>query len=131
MHKTLSHFWYSQPLRYLFIGGMSFIIELSVLISVSELFSLSPTVAVAISFWIGLIASFVLQKYITFSSKDSDKKTLSKQTILYGMLVLFNYAFTIVFVGWTAGFIGLVTARAFALLATVSWNYLIYKRIFK
>lgn len=131
IQASLSYLYRSQPVRYVFVGGVSYIAELSVLLILVSVLLLSPEVSVAYSFWVGLIVSFLLQKYITFQSKVSDKKTVSKQSLFYGILVAFNYIFTIVFVGLLTSTLGLVISRTIALLLTVSWNYFIYKNIFK
>lgn len=123
--------WESQSLRYLFIGGVSYIVELSVLLFLAKALLLVPEFAVACSFLIGLLVSFVLQKYTAFRSKASDKKTIGKQAFLYGALVLFNLTFTVLFVRFFDDLLGLIIARTVALLLTVSWNYVVYKEIFK
>lgn len=121
----------SRPIRYLFTGAISYVIELAILVVLANSLLLSPKLAVAYSFWVGLAASFLLQKYITFINKESDRKTLGRQTLLYGLLVLLNYFFTIVFVDAFTDMLGLIEARTIALIITVCWNYFAYKRIFK
>lgn len=131
MRDTYVRLRASQPFRYVFIGGISYVIELSILLSLATFFLLSPEVSVACSFWVGLITSFLLQKYFAFRSRANDRKTIGKQSILYGALVVFNYSFTIAFVSIFTIAFGLVIARTIALLLTVTWNYFIYKRIFR
>lgn len=121
----------SQPLRYVVIGGISYVVEIATLLSLANLFSLSPEASVAYSFWVGLVTSFLLQKHVAFKSKANDRRAIGRQSVLYGALVLFNYLFTIVFVGAFTGILGLVAARTIALLLTVAWNYFVYKKIFK
>jgi putative flippase GtrA len=81
--------------------------------------------AVAISFWVGLIVAFVLQKIFTFNERSRGRKVV-KQSILYGLLVLFNYLFTLFFVGIFTDYIDVVIARTLALIITTIWNFLIY-----
>jgi putative flippase GtrA len=129
MPEILARLRTSRLFRYLFIGGVSYIIELSTLLFLARIFS--PSIAVACSFWVGLVVSFVLQKSVAFGNKTTTKKAFGKQATLYGLLVLFNYIFTIIFVSTFTGHLGLAIARTLALLLTVSWNYLAYKEIFK
>lgn len=129
MHDTVSRLRASRPVRYVFIGGISYIIELSALLLLARM--LSPAQAVACSFWIGLVISFILQKKIAFSNKTTTKKAFGKQAVFYGTLVLFNYVFTIIFVSLLTSYLGIAIARTLALLLTVSWNYFVYKEIFK
>jgi len=122
-----------QPFRYIFIGGLSYVVELAVLLSLANLLHFSSSLSVACSFWIGLVVSFLLQKYIAFSNTSSDKRTVGRQSLLYGALVLFNYFFTIFVVDLLASGgdnYRLVIVRTAALIATTFWNYFVYKRIF-
>lgn len=129
MQRRFYHLLKSRLPHYLLIGGVSYLIELSVLLFLAKVLLFTPALAVAYSFWVGLVASFFLQKYIAFKSKNGDKKTIGKQAVLYGALVLFNYVFTILLVGLLADLIGLVMARTLALLLTVSWNFLLYSKV--
>jgi putative flippase GtrA len=131
MHQRLHDLRQSRPLRYLLIGGVSYVVEMAALLLLVKTFSISSTLAVAISFWIGLTTSFTLQKYVAFKNTGGDKKTFGKQVLLYGALVLFNYGFTLIFVGLFTELLGLIAARTLALLLAVCWNYFIYRQIFK
>ena len=131
MIAAIIQLWSRQPVRYLFTGGVLYIVDISTLLLLSRIFSFSPVLAVACSFWVAFIVSFVLQKYITFGNKTKDKKELGKQTFLYALLVLFNYAFTLLFVSFFTDLFGLVIARTIALLITVTWNYFAYRYIFR
>ena len=131
MQKQIFRLWGSRPLRYIFIGGVSYIIELAVLLSLANLLLLSSELSVAYSFWVGLIASFLLQKYFAFNNKERSKRIVGKQTLLYGLLVLFNYTFTILFISWFSSLLGLIVARTIALVLTVTWNDFSYRYIFK
>lgn len=120
-----------RPLRYIFIGGISYVIELSFLLFLANVLSFSPELAVAFSFWVGLIISFTLQKYIAFSNTTKGRGAFSKQAVPYGALVLFNYVFTIISVSLLVNFLQLEIARTIALIVTTFWNYFVYKKIFK
>jgi putative flippase GtrA len=131
MHQRLHDLRQSRPLRYLFIGGVSYVVEMAVLLLLVKTFSIPSTPAVAVSFWIGLTASFTLQKCVAFENTGGSRKTFGKQVLSYGALVLFNYGFTLIFVGLFTELLGLIAARTLALLLTVCWNYFIYRQIFK
>lgn len=115
--------------RYVFIGGTSYAIELGALYTVSELIGLGPVIGVALSFWIGLIVSFLLQKYLTFQDRKSSSRRLFKQSVAYGLLVVFNYGFTILFVYYAEPILQLFIARTLALIITTLWNFIIYSKI--
>lgn len=116
----------STVLRYIITGGGSFAFELSVLIGLKML-DFSNTWAVAISYWVGLTMSFVLQKFITFGNTDKSAKRVGRQIILYLMLVGLNYTFAITFTSWLATHINFYAARVIALLITTFFNFYAYK----
>ena len=131
MRTLLIQLWNRQPVRYVFTVGILYVADVSSLLFLSHIFSFSPVLAVACSFWVAFVVSFVLQKYLTFGNKQKGKRELGKQTLLYGLLVVFNYAVTLLFVAMFTDILGLVVARTAVLLLTVIWNYFVYKQIFK
>lgn len=116
----------NTAMRYLLVGGGSYVIEIGVLFSLKKL-GLSNLASVAISFWIGLISSFLLQKFITFKSSSPSKKHLGMQIILYLSLVAFNYVFTLLLVGTIGKAINVLIIRTLAIICTTVWNYYFYK----
>lgn len=128
MEKLRSLLERSSLLRYIIIGGVSYIIELAFMYAIFSLSS-SYLLAVGISFWVGLIVSFLLQKIIAFRNKNKSAKKLALQAVFYGALVLVNYTFTLLFVGGLAIHIGLFVARTVALVITTGWNYFAYKHL--
>lgn len=123
--KILSH----TGVRYLITGGASYGIELSVLLLLSGILHLGPVLSVGISFWVGLVISFILQKFLAFNNKTVKPKHLIRQSLQYGALVLVNYLFTLWFVSTFEPIVGLVIARTVALIITTIWNYFIYKYV--
>lgn len=126
LYKKLSQ---HRLVRYIFIGGVSYVIEIIALYFFTSTLSLGPTIGVAISFWIGLIVSFLMQKIFAFQNKTVEKKHLTKQVISYGVLVAFNYTFTIYAVSALVPYIGLFMSRTLVLLLTTGWNFFVYSRI--
>jgi len=113
--------------RYLLAGGVSYFIEISALYAFVIFANTSTITATAISFWIGLIVSFLIQKTYTFKNRSTTKKETSRQIVLYCMLVAFNYVFTILFVYVLHEYeVGVI--RTIALIITTLWNFYIYKR---
>jgi len=112
--------------RYVLIGGFVYLIELSSIL-VLKYIGFDSIVSVAISFWLGLVLSFVAQKYITFNDKRSKGSIVLSQVVAVSLLVLFNFGFTLMFTHFTAGFMSLVISRTIALIFTTVWNYYFYK----
>ncbi len=117
--------------RYLVIGGSVYLIELAVIV-VAQKLGASPTLAVGISFWIGLIISFTLTKLVTFGDKRIHHRILVPQIIAFSLLVLFNFGFTILVTSWLQNILPPVVTRTIALGITTIWNFYLYRtRIFK
>lgn len=114
--------------RYVVSGGISYGLELSTLLALHSYFGFSVTTSTAIAFWVGLLVSFSLQKLVTFNNRSKDTKAVSRQFALYGILILFNYIFTLFFVSLIPSRF-VILSRTLAIVLTTAWNYVIYKRI--
>ncbi len=116
--------------RYLFVGGTVYVLEL-IIIVLAQHAGASSVVAVAISFWVGLIISFILQKLFTFGDKRTHHKILIPQVIAVSLLVLWNFSFTVL-VTKLLYVVPPTVTRTLALLITTIWNFYLYRtRIFK
>jgi putative flippase GtrA len=117
--------------RYLVIGGSVYILELAVIVIAQQL-GASAVLAVGLSFWLGLIVSFGLQKLVTFGDKRLHHKVLLPQIIAFSLLVIFNFCFTLLVTKLLSDTIPAVATRTIALAITTIWNFYLYKtRIFK
>jgi len=117
--------------RYLVIGISVYLFEL-VVIFVAGLFHASNLVAVGLSFWLGLIVSFGLQKIVTFRDRRLHHKVLIPQLVAYTLVVLFNFGFTLFVAHLLARSVTPFGARTLALTVTTLWNFYLYKtRIFQ
>lgn len=117
--------------KYLVIGVSVYIFELLV-IYISLRLGSTSVFAVGLSFWLGLILSFGLQKVITFGDKRVHHKVLVPQIIAYCLLVLFNFSFTVGITALLDNFLPAAFLRTIALAITTIWNFYLYKtRIFK
>lgn len=117
--------------RYLVIGVSVYAFELVVII-IAQQRGASAFVAVALSFWLGLILSFILQKFVTFGDKRTHHKILIPQIVAVCLLVLFNFGFTLLVTELLAGVFPATITRTVALGITTIWNFYLYKtRIFK
>lgn len=114
--------------RYILVGGLSYVIEISC-IYLLVMSGVDRILAVAIGFWIGFFLAFSMQKIIAFKNKTSEAKQVVKQSVLYAVLVLFNYGFTLVLVALLSPLISIYISRTIALGITTCWNFIIYKKI--
>ncbi|HUD07544.1 MAG TPA: GtrA family protein [Candidatus Saccharimonadales bacterium] len=117
--------------RYIIIGGFVYVMEI-ITILVAEQLKASAVVAVGISFWVGLIVSFILQKLVTFRDKRTQRQILLPQIAAFTLLVLFNFGFTLLVTYLLSPQVPAVFTRTIALGITTIWNFYLYKtRIFK
>lgn len=117
--------------RYLVIGGLVYLFELIVIVAAQWL-GAGALVAVALSFWLGLTLSFILTKFVTFGDKRTHHKILIPQIVAVGLLVLFNFGFTLLVTRLLEDIVPPTISRTIALAITTLWNFYLYKtRIFK
>lgn len=85
-------------------------------------------VANTLAYALGFAASFLLNKYVVFQGNNGKTK---QQFVMYCLLAFFNYMVGTALLVWlvqTAGAPAFV-AKAIAMVAVVSWNFLMYKKI--
>lgn len=117
--------------RYLIVGGSIYLLELVVIV-VAQRLGASAVWAVGLSFWVGLVVSFALQKLVTFGDKRLHHRVLLPQIIAFSLLVLFNFGFTLLVTKLLSPALPAVVTRTLALGITTIWNFYLYKtRIFK
>jgi putative flippase GtrA len=129
MHKIST--FLKQPLgRYLIVGGSAYVLEIAVII-VAQQVGTGDVVAVALSFTVGLIVSFVLQKFYTFGDKRTHHKVILSQVTAVCLLIAFNFGFTLAVTSLLVGTLPAVVSRTLAIATTTIWNFYLYKsRIF-
>lgn len=117
--------------RYVVIGGSVYVLELLVIV-IAQHAGASAVVSVGLSFWVGLVISFILQKLVTFGDKRLHHRILLPQIIAFSLLVLFNFSFTLLVTKLLSPALPAVVTRTLALGITTIWNFYLYKtRIFK
>src|SRR5438270_11256202 len=114
--------------RYLFVGGLSYVFELSTLLGIVFVFHISRTIGAAISYLIGLSVAFILQKVIAFQNLDNEIVTLRKQGLSYAILAIWNYIFTVAVISIISQKY-LIESRTAAVIIMSLWNYIIYKKV--
>lgn len=117
--------------RYVIIGLSVYLFELLVIVLAQKL-GASSVLAIGISFWGGLMVSFLLQKFVTFGDKRMHRQILSVQVTAFSLLVLFNFGFTLLVAKLLSSIMPAVFIRTLALGVTTIWNFYLYRtRIFK
>jgi len=117
--------------RYLMIGGSVYAFELAVIVT-SQYLGATPVWAVAISFCLGTLVSFFLQKMITFGDKRMHRRVLIPQLVATTLLIVWNLAFSVLITRALQSYLPTLVIRTLALGITTIWNFYLYKmRIFK
>lgn len=117
--------------RYLIVGGTAYLIEMASLFIFRHVIGFGPLKSVAISFWIGFIVAFVLQKLVTFQSYGKKIKVLAPQLIVYSILVAFNYALTLLAVKLFSRNFSVFIIRTVVIILITTINFTVYKVIFR
>jgi putative flippase GtrA len=115
-------------IRFLFVGGLTYIVDIGILIGLHYGLHIQRAIATSASFWVGLLFSFGLQKLVAFQDYQKEIKAISKQAIWYGVLIAINYFFTIFIVSFFPDK-DLILSRTVAVIITACWNYFFYKHI--
>lgn len=126
--KKILHF-NTTTLRYLIVGVAGVVFEIFIIFLMKGIFLASNELSITISFWLGIIFSFTLQKFFAFQNPGVEVKMLGGQIFAYGTLLIVNYLFTLFFVNIFSSFFGVYIARMIALIIMTCWNYIVYKKI--
>jgi putative flippase GtrA len=113
--------------RYLFVGGSTFVIDFSILFVLHGKVGMSLSIATSVAYWTSLIYNFLLNRWWTFSAGEN--KDLRKHLLLYAVLLSFNYLFTLAFVDALSHSVNYLLAKALAVVIQMSWTYFVYKNI--
>jgi len=117
--------------RYLLVGGTGYIVEMGALYVLHYVCNLSSFASAAVSFWIGFVVAFVLQKLVTFKNFERRPETVARQILFYSLLTGWNYLFTLVLVKLFAGHTSVLVVRTVAIAIITLWNFVVYKRFFQ
>jgi len=109
---------------YLAAGGVSLLLDIATLFLLHSVLRLPLIVAVSIAFFVGLFSNYAINRYWVFSGDGSHGRSMSR----YGLLVVFNYAATVVIVAQLAA-VGFpyIIGKLIAVGGTLLWNFLAYK----
>lgn len=117
--------------RYLIVGIIAYLVEMGALLGLRHGLKLSPVGSVAISFWVGFVTAFIMQKLITFQNYERAAKAMTKQLGGYSLLVAWNYAFTLIAVHIFATTTSVFIIRTIVIAIVTVWNFAIYRILFK
>lgn len=126
--KSLTLYLYRHHfIRYLFVGGTTFIIDFGLLYSLHSKGKVNLAVATSVAYWTSIIYNFILNRYWTFDARE--KESLKKHIFTYGSLLLLNYAFVLIFISIMSHHINYIVAKAIAVMLQMAWTYPVYKKV--
>jgi putative flippase GtrA len=123
--KLISKLYHNSALRYLAVGGTSFLVDFSLLYVFHELFGIRLWISTGIAFLASFFFNFTFQKIFAFSSKAHRGWSLVKYILLVG----FNTIATIGIVALLYTYIGWEFAKVVSTVLTTVWNYLAYRYV--
>jgi putative flippase GtrA len=119
----------SELARFIIVGGISFVIDLGLLMLLHEVFLVDLLIATPIAFLTSLAFNYALQRVFTFRAENGRSVSFIK----YCLLVAFNtFAVDVIvnFADWLGA--GYQIGKVIATILTTAWNFLLYKHwIFK
>ena len=115
--------------RFLFVGGLSFALDLGLLALLHEVFGVELWLATPVAFVVSLVFNFLLQRMFTFRATNKG----SVSAVKYILLVIVNIAVSdLVVTGSDALGWSYLIGKAWATVMTTVWNYFLYRHwIFK
>ncbi len=126
--KDFTLFLYQHHfVRYVFVGGSTFVIDFALLFILHQNFNLSVAIATTIAYWISIIYNFALNRYWTFSAWE--RESLRRHLSAYLVLLGFNYLFTVITVSLLSHIIYFGLAKVIAVAIQITWTYPIYKNV--
>lgn len=116
--------WSSSAVRYLMVGGFSFVFDFGVLWLLYEVFHVPLPISTPVAFLLSFVVTYTLQRTVAFRASDG----VAPSVVRYAILVAVNTVATTAIV-WASDAIGLPWAvgKVTAVVATTVWNYFLYK----
>lgn len=126
--KTLVKTLYRHNfVRYLFVGGTTFIIDEGILIYLHGHANIWLPLATFCSYIAAFIYNFSLNRWWSFSAAETD--SLRSHIAPYSVLFVFNLIFAVVAVSLLSNYIHFAIAKPIVVIIQTTWTYYAYKNI--
>jgi putative flippase GtrA len=123
----ISFLYQHKLIRYLFVGGTTFIIDEGLLIVFHGALKLWLPLALLVAYSVAFVYNFTLNRNWAFSGAEN--KSMREHIKPYALLFIFNLLFTVLFVSLVSHVINYAVAKPIAVLLQTTWTYFIYKNI--
>lgn len=116
--------WSSSAVRYLFVGGICFAVDVALLWAAHDLLGVPLAVATPLAFLTSFVVTYTLQRVVSFASDSKMVPSVAR----YTALVVINTIATTAIV-WAVDTIGggWFVGKVAAVVATTVWNYFAYR----
>lgn len=126
MKELTTYLYHHHFVRYLLVGGTTFVIDFSLLVILHGYLKLNLGASTSVAYWISITYNFMLNRYWTFDARE--KESLARHISTYLILLIFNYLFTVTFVSIVGAHINYIIAKALAVGIQMIWTYPVYKK---
>lgn len=123
--KLIIYLYQHRFIRYLVVGGSTFLIDFSLLYTLYGNIHTTITFATSAAYWVSIVYNFTLNRYWTFDTRE--KENLKRHITTYMFLLVGNYFFTVIFVAIFSSFMYFIVAKILAVAIQMTWTYVIYK----
>ncbi len=123
--EAISKLFSLEIVRYLFVGGLAFIVDFGLMLVFANVFHVWLWLAVAIGYWAGFVVSYLGQKNYAFQSAVKNSDAIVRYCILvainWGITTGIMYLFTHTF-HW-----GNAWSKIVCTVLMTIWNYFAYR----
>lgn len=114
----------SPLLKFLLVGGLSFALDLGLLVVLHEFLGVELVLSTTVAFLVSLVFNFVLQRTFTFQAANNKSVSAAK----YIALVVVNVAVTDLIVkGFDSMDLWYGIGKVVATVLTTAWNFFLYR----
>ncbi len=125
--KQINFLYNHHFIRYLFVGGSTFVIDFGTLVILHGHLNMGLKFATSIAYWLSVTFNFSMNRWWTFSA--SENKKLHQHIAAYGILLVFNYLFTVISMSLFSRHISYAIAKPIVVILQTFWTYPIYKNV--
>lgn len=122
--SLIGRVWSSSAVRYLVVGGFSFLFDVGVLWLLHDVIGVSLPIATPTAFLLSFAVTYTLQRTVAFRSSDG----VAPSVLRYTLLVIVNTVATTLIV-WAGDALGMpwIIGKVASVVATTIWNYFAYR----
>lgn len=124
LRRRLTDVFRHSAVRYLIVGGLSFLVDFGLLVLLHQVLGWAVGVATATAFLTSLVFNFAVQRKISFESGHKTHVSI----IRYGLLVVANTLASVVVVELlTPTVLGYMGGKIISTAGMTVWNFFLYR----